>query len=358
MAYRFKLAEPIQQGFQRIGLEQIERAERQLSGAEEQGASIHETRKCLKRLRALLRLVRPGLTEKQFARANAHFRDIGALLSEARDNQVLLVTVARLEAEGAEAPLLGLKNIIQAGRPTSLRGTDPGLAAAALARLKEARDYFCALSLEPPRFSVLSDGMERSYRHGRRMLKSAYSKGDDASFHELRKRVQQHWRHMQLLENAWPELIGARIAGARELSQILGDDQDLSVLKAFLKRVPRTQIGPLEARTILGAIAQRQKELRALAAPRARRLFGERPEDIGRHLGVLWSSARKIKPLPRGAGSLQGTQSDGQPVSQPAAQHPSPAPEGAMAKSDEKVVATPRLKASPAEPVAVAVPIR
>lgn len=331
MAYRFKLAEPIQAGFQRIGLEQIQRAERELARAADHDATIHETRKCLKRVRALLRLARPGLKDKEFAAANERFRQLGALLSEARDNQVMLHTVAKLEADGARAPLQGLKKLIVAGRGGSDSAfADPGLAAAAISDLAEARSCFEELKLAPRRFDVLRDGLERSYRHGRRMMREAFNKGDDDSFHELRKRVQQQWRHMQLLENAWPQLCSARAAAARELSQILGDDQDLSVLKAYLRRVPRTQIGPLEAKSIRGAIRAQQKELRAAAAPRAQRLFAERPEDLGRHIAILWSSARNIGQFTR--------VHDG----------------GAVESQD----AAPRLKAVPADPVAVGAPIR
>ncbi len=288
MAYRFKLSEPIRNGFLRIGLEQIDRADRELVQAAGQETTIHETRKCLKRVRALLRLIRPGLRPADFENANATFRQIGALLSEARDNQIMLQTIAKLEAQGARAPLQGLKRLVLAGRGESSPEIDPGLTAAAIDGLKQAKTFFEALQIKPSKFATLRRGLERSYGHGRRAFSAAYSKPNDDAFHELRKQVQLHWRHMQLLERAWPDFCAARIFAARELSQILGDDQDLSVLKAFLKRAPKDQIGPFEAKTIRRAIRERQSELREAAWPRARRLFAERQQDLGGHIEVLW----------------------------------------------------------------------
>src|SRR5262245_16407187 len=93
MAFRFKLNEPVEKGFRRIGLEQIERAERQLSASESLEVATHETRKSLKRVRALLRLARPGLGDTIYRAENARFREIGALLSSARDSDVVLETV-------------------------------------------------------------------------------------------------------------------------------------------------------------------------------------------------------------------------------------------------------------------------
>ena len=295
MAYRFKLSEPIKSGFQRIGLEQIQRAERELLQAASQETTIHETRKCLKRVRALLRLVRPGLRAKDFALSNAMFRQIGALLSEARDNQIMLQTIAKLEAHGARAPLQGLKRLVLAGRGDSSADMDPGLTAAAIDGLRQARTHFEGLRIAPSKFATLRRGLERSYAHGRRAMSAAYAQPTDEAFHELRKQVQLHWRQMQLLQRAWPEFCAARVAAARDLSQILGDDQDLSVLKAFLRRAPRDQIGLLESKAIRRAIRDSQRELREAAWPRVRRLFAERPRDIGRQFDVLWTSAKRIR---------------------------------------------------------------
>lgn len=295
MAYRFKLSEPIKSGFQRIGLEQIERAERELLQAAGHDTTIHETRKCLKRIRALLRLARPGLRPKDFEDVNSKFRQIGALLSEARDNQIMLQTIAKLEAQGARAPLQGLKRLVLAGRGDASAEMDPGLTAAAIDGLRQAKSHFESLPIAPSKFATLQQGLERSYTHGRRAFGVAYMRPHDDAFHELRKQVQLHWRHMQLLDRAWPDFCAARVAAARELSQILGDDQDLSVLKVFLKRAPKDQMGPFEAKTIRRAIRDRQDELRDSAWPRARRLFAERPEVLGRHIGVLWTSAKRIR---------------------------------------------------------------
>lgn len=300
MAYRFKLSEPINSGFQRIGLEQIERAERELTHATGRETTIHETRKCLKRVRALLRLVRPGIKPKEFEATNEMFRQIGALLSEARDNQIMLQTIAKLEGQGARAPLQGLKRLIASSRGDGATVVDPGLMAAAVDRLASARTAFVALKLSPAKFITLQRGLERSYGHGRRAFKMAFARGNDEAYHELRKQVQLQWRHMQLLERAWPELAAARVSAARELSQILGDDQDLSVLKAYLKRSGADHIGPLEAKSIRGVIRERQNELRSAAFPRAQRLFAERPNDLGRHVGILWRSARLLRNEPRG----------------------------------------------------------
>ena len=49
---------------------------------------MHETRKALKRLRALVRLLREELGEQAFERENAALRDVARRLAGARDAEV------------------------------------------------------------------------------------------------------------------------------------------------------------------------------------------------------------------------------------------------------------------------------
>ena len=71
MGYRFKLKEGLREGVRRIAAEQIEK----MLGAPHKGndrvAWVHETRKTMKRTRALLRCVRSGLADGVFREENA-----------------------------------------------------------------------------------------------------------------------------------------------------------------------------------------------------------------------------------------------------------------------------------------------
>src|SRR6516225_8981442 len=97
MTYRFKLQEPIGQGVRRVGLEQIEIAAAKLADKDDISTAIHDARRCLKRLRALLRLIEPGLAEGLYRREDARLAGIGRLLSGARDLDVMRQTLIKLE---------------------------------------------------------------------------------------------------------------------------------------------------------------------------------------------------------------------------------------------------------------------
>jgi CHAD domain-containing protein len=303
MAFRFKLEEPFDDGFRRIALEQLTRAESQLRSPGDNAVAIHETRKALKRLRALLRLVRRTLREDTFKEVNAQLREVSGILSGARDSHVLLETIINLEgACGLAAKGAGgkLREILR----TANGGDKPSVDAAvskALERLAVVKKKFAHLEITGSGFEAIGPGLEASYRRGRRTFREAYSEGSDESFHEWRKSVQLHWRHMALLSNAWPDYFAVRVNEARALSQILGDDHDLALLKAFVAAEPSARISSAQANSIGKLARRRQKQLRTMAQPIGVRLYAEGAKGLHRRMSQYWLSAATLKQQPKAA---------------------------------------------------------
>jgi CHAD domain-containing protein len=295
MAFRFKLGEPFDEGSRRIAVEQIERAQSSLHDKRgDQAIAVHETRKSLKRLRALLRLIRPAMGEQAFKAENSQLRDIGLSLSSARDRHVLLETVDKLE----RAARFGRKGLAETLRQTIAAANGEGTPLGtrqALVRLAEAKKGLGDLHISGTGFEVVAPGLERSYRRARRAFSAAYREPSDEAFHEWRKGAQAHWRQMTLLSRAWPDYLGARAAEARNLSQLLGDDHDLAVLIAFVHSDAGAALHGEQAALIERAARQRQDELRLTARPYGERLFIDTPKRLRRNIGVYWKAALDAK---------------------------------------------------------------
>jgi CHAD domain-containing protein len=299
MAYRFKLNESFEEGFRRIALEQLDRAESQLrSPNKDRAVAVHETRKALKRMRALLRLVRPTLRQHAFGEENAHLREIARILSSARDRHVLLETINKLEStSGSAAKGAGqtLREILQTANGGDTPNVDAAATKLALEQLAAAKNRFSQLKIMGSGFEAIGPGLEASYRRGRRTFRGAYAEGSDDSFHEWRKWVQQHWRHMMLLSNAWPEYFAARITESRGLSQILGDDHDLALLKAYIRAKSTGRIDSAQANIVEKLARRRQKQLRAAAQPMGARLYADGARGLQRRMAQYWKSAVALK---------------------------------------------------------------
>jgi CHAD domain-containing protein len=311
MTYRFKLQEPIADGVRRIGLEQLDIAAAKLAGKKDDPAvAIHDARRCLKRLRALLRLVRPGLAETTYRRETDRLVGIGRMLAGARDLHVMQQTLGKLETRFGPLPngAAGhVRKLLAQGRiGRRLAGEDAKRRA--LSRLEQARRLFGGRAVGAISLEHIAEGLEDTYRKARKAFRHAYEKPSDEAFHAWRKKVQQHWRHMSLLSRGWPEAMSARASEAKELSRLLGDDHDLAVLIAFVSDQTGKHLEAGDVEALAKLCRTCQDELRAQARPRGERLFAERPQDLEERVHLYWTNAACLAALARAEAVPKGAE--------------------------------------------------
>jgi CHAD domain-containing protein len=284
-AYRLKPKESLPEGIPRVARGRIDHAIDELRGKTDSSAeeAVHEARKDLKKLRALLRLARGELGESSFARENACFRDAGRELAAARDSDVMLDTLKALDIPAE----LGwdLRKEIQAQRAGNGDGGRRAAAAGVVAMLREARGRVDDWPLERDSFAALRDGLERTYRRGRRDFKAVRANPSAEGLHEWRKRVKELWYHHTLLRPLWPPVMQAVGDEAHELADRLGDDHDLVVLAGWMRE--NADADP----EFFAAVDGRRAELQAEAMALGARLYADKPSSYVRRLRRLWEAA-------------------------------------------------------------------
>jgi len=89
LSYRFKGDESTHHAVERIALDQLDKALKITKAKRSLDDAVHEVRVCFKKLRGLIRLVRPELGQAQYKRENRSYRDINRKLSDVRDSAAL-----------------------------------------------------------------------------------------------------------------------------------------------------------------------------------------------------------------------------------------------------------------------------
>ncbi len=315
MAYRFKLDEPFAAGFRRIARAQLDRTLAEVGEITSNPSSVHESRKALKRLRALLRLVAPAIGDKAFKRRNSALRRIARMLSISRDAEVLATTFDGLRGadERADAHLRAAREHVLAHTHQAQAAPTAETADQVTVLIAKEVKQFARLGLKGHEFAAIERGLEISYRTARRALQRVDTKPSDDNFHELRKAVQWHWRHMSLLSRAWPDAFAVRVAASRELSQMLGDDHDLAMVHQAAMHARDISD---DARATLTSICRaRQAAIRAAVQPRAARLFAENARPFARRIGSYWQHGRHVTPWPElPSGGLDGQETASVPT--------------------------------------------
>jgi CHAD domain-containing protein len=289
MVYRLSRGEAVHQAALRIAEEELSAAIVQLRHRGDPHARVHTARKAIKRSRALLRLIRGGLGPF-FALENLTLRDAARLLSGRRDAAVALTALHQLVPEASPA-LLTVRDALAAARDAAADPeTDDVLhaAAAELARSLARRDQWPVFD---GGWSVVEAGLRASYVGGRKAMQEAYTTGSPEAFHEWRKRAKDLWYHTVLLQGVWKTVQSAWSEALEDLSDILGEDHDLEVLRAAVAGLPDidpTAVAELETRT-----AERSSDLRAAACALGRRIYAERPRHYLTRIGRYWKAWRR-----------------------------------------------------------------
>ena len=285
-AYRLKPKESLPEGLARAARGRIDHALDELRGKSDSTAeeAVHEARKDLKKLRALLRMARGELGEDTFRRENACFRDAGRELAGVRDSDVMLETLGALELPaGMEGEL---RETIQAHRAAGGGDGRRTAAAGVVAMLREARGRVNGWPLERDSFDALRDGLERTHRRGRRDLRAARADPTVEALHEWRKRAKDLWYQQTLLRALWPPVMQAVGDEAHELANRLGDDHDLAMLADWVREHAEAEPEFFEA------VQRRRSELQGEAIALGERLYADRPGAYVRRLRGLWKASQ------------------------------------------------------------------
>src|SRR3954452_22288248 len=238
--YRIDPSEPVADEVRRVARGRIDHAIDQLSGNAEssRAQSVHEARKDMKKLRALLRLVRGELGEDVYSRENAGFRETGRRLSGVRDADVMILTLADLERRYGELPGAArkLRPALVAHRFRVSAGSTRPAVQTVIDTLGHARQRVDEWPLDSAGFDLFREGLERVYRRGRKAYRRAEELPSAEHMHDWRKRAKDLWYGVSLLEEAWKPVMSALADEAHALSERLGDEHDVSVLIEWAHR--------------------------------------------------------------------------------------------------------------------------
>jgi len=260
--------------------------------------AIHDARKSIKKVRAILRLVREEMGES-FRKENARLRDIAGRLSEFRDAFAIIETFddlkTRYKKELGRVTLRAMRAGLAKRRNESGREENVivvlGAAAAALRRTARRVKswHFGADELKSGTgYAAIAPGLEAAYSNGRKALARARKNPTPENFHELRKRVKDTWYHMRLLECLWSEVIVAYEKSLKDLETWLGNDHNLVVLQDVIALEPAFFGKEKDIQLAFDLIARYQKELRGEAIPLAERIYEEKPREFTRRMKHLW----------------------------------------------------------------------
>jgi len=307
-------------GYRRIALGQLDLAIELLGGESTTPPeeAVHETRKALKRVRALMRLLEGELGAKRARRERVVLRDAAARLAGARDAEVMVSTLDALVERhprklGARRGVAELRAALERERRDASAHTlgDSVTREQVAQELAQVRARVAGWKLPEHRSAtrLTGPGLEHIYRAGRTGRRRARrGKAGPRALHRWRKHVKDLRYAAEVLEVRAPAGAGSKASGkhrprqrgrtversrriarvarrADALGEMLGEEHDLMLLAERVRtHKPLKRRRKRARKRLLRAISRRRARLRRRALRAGERLYTRKPRRFVRHV--------------------------------------------------------------------------
>ncbi|MDX1636429.1 MAG: CHAD domain-containing protein [Balneolaceae bacterium] len=200
--------------------------------------SIHNARKSVKFLRALVRLLQNPLGPDRYSDYNLGYRDSGRMISELRDLHVMIIITRYVSREAHSVRRQDVEEGI-----TYLEKRERALLDQArrenrfeqiVTKLELFRDRFASDIEAEIAFPQLLPGLKSVYVQGRKKYELAAVEDSGGQFHELRKQAKYLLHCFQVLSNYWPQNLDITGTSLQQLSDYLGEEHDLALFDQLL----------------------------------------------------------------------------------------------------------------------------
>lgn len=250
--------------------------------------TIHEIRKNFKKIRAVLRLVRD--TTGRYHTENRFFRDEARKISDLRDATALIEALDLIEEQFKDKlyknAFTDVRALLIAKMAEKvLQGNK------VLQEIHENLRFKCQAMLELP-LSIdgptsISPGIKRTYKRGRKAYEKASISKLPEDFHEWRKRVKYLRYQLLAIAPVCPPLLTVWENELHKLSDFLGTDRDLYMLKEFLDKTgkkPDNENGYLLRTLVEG----HRRELQEQALLLGKKIYHLKPGVVVSWIEAAW----------------------------------------------------------------------
>lgn len=250
---------------------------------------IHSLRKKCKRIRGLLRIVRPNIGEL-YKKENVYFRDLARTLSNSRDQFALIETLEKLQnicddnsIKEVITNIIGdLKlNLNDRKFKSQLKNFHKSISS----KLRQVKSWHVNSS----GFLAVSGGIKKTYRRGQNAMYAAFENQTMENYHEWRKRVKYHYYHLELITPIWETILIQHTNEVHSLSEKLGYDHDLCVLENHLIINKKYSLNDISIQTLLNFINLEKNNTRKKIGSLGKRIYSEKPRDLIYKLDSWWN---------------------------------------------------------------------
>jgi len=280
MPHRIGKNEDIGLALIRLMVADLAAARADLNDAGSPSMGVHRARQRLKRVRSILRALRPTLGV-QVSNLSGQLRDVGRFLAEARDT-IAAAESARSLMAVADTEGAGLERVVaMLDREAESRHFRAASFCEVVGLLAVAERQIADFDQVVDGDRLLRRAIDRAYRRGRTAMRRATFSLSTPDLHEWRKAVKDLWHLIRLARKRLPSPMAKRVSRLKRLGETLSLDHDHAMLAERLALSPEGDPALMQQ---LSLIARQRVVLESEAFALGAKLYRQKPRRLRRQL--------------------------------------------------------------------------
>lgn len=299
MSYRINFQADIQTDVIRIISEQIHHTYQKINDPDMNfDDKVHDARKHLKKIRALLRLIRYDIGKANYRSENTFYRDIGRKMSDMREARVNISTMATIEKEYTDEDnkifmFLVKKRLDQHYENLKQQFISNQVFDQVTEKMEEGKQRLPNLHLTNNDFKVFRGGVKKVYKDGQSSLDMAQHEPIPENVHEWRKQVKYLWYQVRLIRSLWKPVLKGYEKSLDKLSDYLGDEHDFSVLRQWINDQLGVEMKD-DIKKFNKYIEKKRQKLQQKAWPVGEMIYSDSPKAFVQRLEQCWQAKEEF----------------------------------------------------------------
>ena len=290
--------EEISAAAHRIVSEQYELIIEACTNHENADIAVHDVRKASKRIRAVLRMLKPDLPPDVYLRENTFLKEISRKLSVARNfhvfeeefENIISAGIIELSDETANKIRQHLKSKKDDAFEL-ITGLD--IFHSIAQKTEEAKQRFSQVDLSMMGPHTVYKGIGKVFAWGQKQMMHSQQFPTDENLHEMRKRIKTLMYLVKLIKDVSPEFFNGYFKGLKSASLALGEDHNMAELNDYLDTLDEKLVPDEDKLSIESYISSQRQQIQLEVWPEIAKLYTGQAGEFSKRVKAYWLLGRQ-----------------------------------------------------------------
>ncbi len=260
--------------------------------------SIHNTRKSYKRIRAVLRLIKPDISKEVYSKEKMLLRDLSRKFSTVRNLHVFAEEFDTIMKAGILKLPVSTENTIKSffkeREESALKILlDLDLFEVIGKKNKESKERMAAIDLSSLGPHTIYKGVSKVFAWGQKQMIHSQQFPTDDNLHEMRKRIKALMYLVRLIKDISPDFLNGYYKGLKSASLALGDGHNMAEMVNYINTISNELLPEEDKKKIDEYIFSQRQQIQLDVWPLIAKLYTGQADEFSKRIKAYWLLGRQ-----------------------------------------------------------------